>query len=76
VNLLEVPLLFYVACLMYFVADKVDGVTVALAWAYVALRLAHALIYLTYNRVLHRAVPFVLSNLVVLALWILFFVRG
>jgi hypothetical protein len=75
VNLLEVPLLFYVACLMYFVAGKVDGVALALAWTYVALRVVHTLIYLTYNRVLHRAVPFVISNLVLVGFWALFFLR-
>ncbi|MDB5477126.1 MAG: hypothetical protein JWP49_2637 [Phenylobacterium sp.] len=75
VNLLEVPLLFYVACLMYVVAGKVDGVALVLAWTYVALRLIHALIYLTYNRVLHRAAPFVISNVVLVVFWVLFFVR-
>jgi len=75
VNLLEVPLLFYVAGLMYFVADKVDGVVLGLAWAYVGLRLVHALIYVTYNRVLHRAAVFMASNAVLVALWVLFFVR-
>jgi len=73
VNLLETPVLFYVACLMYFVAGKVDSVALVLAWTYVALRVVHALIYLTYNRVLHRAVPFVISNLVLLTLWVMFF---
>ncbi|HEV2532541.1 MAPEG family protein [Phenylobacterium sp.] len=74
-NLLEVPLLFYVACLMFFVAGKVDGVVLVVAWTYVALRVIHSLIHLTYNKVMHRLIPFAASNLVLVAFWILFFVR-
>jgi hypothetical protein len=74
-NLLELPLLFYVACLMYYVAGKVDGVVLAVAWTYVALRVVHSLIHLTYNRVMHRLIPYAVSNLVLLAFWALFFLR-
>lgn len=74
-NLLELPLLFYVACLMYYVAGKVDGLVLAVAWTYVALRAIHSVIHLTYNNVMHRLIPYAVSNLVLLAFWILFFVR-
>src|SRR5579862_2463471 len=40
-NLLELPVLFYVGSLMYFVTSKVDAVVLAVAWLYVALRAAH-----------------------------------
>ncbi|MDB5443189.1 MAG: hypothetical protein JWP73_1565 [Phenylobacterium sp.] len=74
-NLLELPLLFYVAGLMYYVAGKVDGVVLTVAWIYVALRVAHSLIHVTYNNVMHRLIAFATSNVVLLVLWILFFVR-
>ncbi len=74
-NLLELPMLFYVASLMYFVVGKVDGVTLAVAWTYVALRAVHSLIHVTYNHVMHRLVAFALSNFVLMAFWLLFFVR-
>ena len=74
-NLLEAPLLFYVACLMFFVAGKVNMTVLNLAWTYVALRVVHTLIQLTYNNVMHRLIPFAASNLVLLAFWVLFFVR-
>ncbi|WP_298434028.1 MAPEG family protein [Ottowia sp.] len=67
-NLLEVPVLFYVACIVAFLAGRVDGLAVALAWGYVGLRLVHGLIHLTYNRVTHRFAAFGLSNFVLLAL--------
>jgi hypothetical protein len=75
-NLLELPMLFYVASLMFFVAGKVDGAVLAVAWFYVALRVVHSVIHLTYNRVMHRLIPFALSNLVLLVYWAMFFVRG
>jgi hypothetical protein len=75
-NLLELPLLFYVASLMFYVAGRVDGTVLAIAWTYVALRVVHSAIQLTYNRVMHRLIPFAISNIVLLAYWVIFFVKG
>jgi len=68
-NLLELPVLFYVACLTYFVTDRIDDRALALAWAYVGLRIAHSAIHLTYNRVRDRLVAFAASNVVLIMLW-------
>ena len=73
-NLLELPMLFYVAGLMYYVAGRVDQTALVVAWAYVALRAAHSAIHLSYNNVVHRLVAFALSNFVLLAFWVLFFI--
>ena len=73
-NLLELPILFYVAGLMYFVAGRVDQTALAVAWAYVATRAAHSAIHLTYNNVIHRLTAFALSNVVLAAFWVLFFI--
>jgi len=72
-NLLEMPLLFYVLCLMLFVSGRVDRTFLCLAWGYVALRIVHTLIQVTYNNVNHRLIPFTLSNFAVIAMWGLFF---
>lgn len=69
-NLLELPVLFYVACLMLYVTAKVDAWSVGLAWAYVGLRIAHSLVHVTYNNVIHRLRVFALSVVILLALWI------
>ncbi len=74
-NLLELPVLFYVGSLMYFLASKVDQTVMMIAWAYVALRFVHSAIHLTYNNVMHRLAPFALSNFVLMAYWALFFIR-
>jgi hypothetical protein len=73
-NLLELPTLFYVAGLMYYVSGRVDQGALVVAWAYVALRAVHSAIHLSYNNVIHRLIAFALSNVVLAAFWVLFFV--
>jgi hypothetical protein len=69
-NLLEIPLLFYVVCLLSYMAATPSTAAVALAWAYVALRVLHSMVHLTYNHVIHRLVLFAASNVVLLMLWV------
>lgn len=64
-NLLEVPVLFYVVVFMAYLINLVNEVTVGLAWIYVLLRFIHSGIYLTYNHVGHRALVFGTSNMLV-----------
>ena len=73
-NLLELPMLFYVAGLMYYVAGRVDQTALVLAWSYVGLRAVHSAIHLTYNNVIHRLSAYALSNAVLMAFWVMFFV--
>lgn len=72
-NLLELPTLFYVLCLMAFVSAGVTPLLLWLAWTYVGLRYVHTLIHMTWNKVAHRLVPFALSNVVLIAMWAVFF---
>ena len=74
-NLLETPLLFYVVVLMIDATGSTSGLFVGLAWAYVALRFAHAYIHLGTNFVLHRFLVFGTSLVVLLAMWVLLLVR-
>jgi hypothetical protein len=69
-NLLEIPLLFYVACITLYVTKGVDTASLYLAWGYFALRTFHSGVHLTYNKVLHRLALFALSNVVLAVLWI------
>jgi hypothetical protein len=72
-NLLELPVLFYVVCLALFLTKSADHVAVALAWIYVGLRVVHSLVHLTYNNVLHRLVAFAASAVILAALWVKLF---
>jgi len=68
-NLLELPVLFYVACLTFYITDRVGGTALALAWSYVGLRIAHSAIHLTYNRVRDRLTVYAASNFALVMLW-------
>jgi hypothetical protein len=71
-NLLEMPLLFYVVSVAFYVTHHAGPRTVGLAWVYVALRVLHSCEHLTANHVLRRLFLFTASNVVLIALWIRF----
>jgi hypothetical protein len=74
-NLLELPMLFYVACIALYVTGRVTVVELDLAWAYVALRAAHSAVHLTTNHIFTRLALFALSNVVLAMMWVFFFQR-
>jgi hypothetical protein len=69
-NLLELPVLFYVISLLLVMTQQATPAMCTLAWVYVGLRIAHSLIHLTVNQVIVRMLVFASSNFVLLALWI------
>jgi hypothetical protein len=70
INLLELPVLFYVACLTFYVTKTADQAALWIAWSYVALRLIHSAIHLTYNKVYHRLSVYAVSNAALVTLWV------
>ncbi|WP_119718340.1 MAPEG family protein [Cognatilysobacter tabacisoli] len=68
-NLFELPVLFYVALVVAAQIGMVDGVSLALSWAFVALRVAHSWIHVTYNKVMHRFAVYVAGGMVLWLLW-------
>ena len=72
-NLLELPMLFYVLCLSLYVTHTVTQLELGVAWAYVALRVAHSLVHLTMNHIFTRLTIFATSNVVLGFGWIVFF---
>lgn len=69
-NLLELPTVFYAACLTAFALNAVGSWTLILAWGYAAARLLQSAIHLTYNNPAHRGLAFVLGVVFSLALWV------
>ena len=68
-NLFELPVLFYVALLVADRIEMVDGISLALAWAFVLLRAIHSAVHVTYNRVMHRFAAYVAGAMVLWLLW-------
>jgi hypothetical protein len=69
-NLLQMPLLFFVAVLVVLQQQQADLVYVLLAAVYVALRLLHSLVHVTSNHVRMRFNLFLLSCVVLWAFWL------
>ncbi len=69
-NLLEMPVLFYLAVIMSLMLLIQDQVLVILTWAYVVLRYVHSFIHCTYNKVMHRFQVYFISCIVLLFIWL------
>lgn len=67
-NLFEVPVLFYVLCLVLFTTQSVDSIHLVCAWVFVGFRILHSLIQCSYNNVNHR---FGVYAIACLALWVM-----
>jgi len=67
-HLHEQPTIFYALVFYTHLAGTSCETSVALAWAYVILRVLHSLVQGTINRVIVRFSIFVLSSLVLIAL--------
>ena len=69
-HLHEAPTVFYAVALVLAIvgADAGDGTNVAIAWAYVGLRVIHSLVQAIVNKVMLRFIIFTLSSLCLMAL--------
>ena len=71
-NLFEVPVLFYVLCVTLYATRGVSMDLVVMAWVYVALRVLHSLIHVSYNKIIHRFFVYAVSCFLLLAMWVMF----
>jgi hypothetical protein len=71
-NLLELPVLFYVACALMLATGKFDGVQIALAWVFVLIRCIHAFIHIGFNYVPLRFAAFFAGSVTLGVLWVRF----
>lgn len=69
-NLLQVPLLFYVWCLVMLQLQITAWPLELGAWAYLGLRLWHSIIQITHNRVVQRFRVWACSHTVLTVLWV------
>lgn len=69
-NLFEVPTLFYAGGAVYLALDQTGQAAVISAWVFVAARVLHSIIHLSYNNPMHRMVVFAIGNLSVLVMWL------
>jgi hypothetical protein len=63
-HLFEQPVIFYVVALSIAVINNIEPLMIQLAWAYVALRVLHSIVQITFNFVPLRFTLFVTSWLI------------
>lgn len=68
-NLFELPVLFYLALVVAVQTGQVTGITLTLAWLFVALRIAHSAIHCSYNKVMHRFYAYFAGGIALWLLW-------
>ena len=69
-NLFELPVLFYLALVVAALLGLATDGFLALAWAFVGLRVVHSTIHCTCNKVMHRFLAYVAGSLVLTAMWV------
>ena len=74
-NQFETPVLFYVLCGLAIYLGAAGTLMAALAWAYVASRVVHCAIHVTYNRVDHRFFAFLAGVIVLALMWLILAVQ-
>lgn len=70
-NLLELPILFYVVGILFFIQPNEYGFTIPLMWAYFGFRVLHSIIHITINHIYLRLISFAISNFILIALWVI-----
>lgn len=65
-NLLQSIPIFFALCLFTLALEQVDKVFLGLAWGYVAVRVLHALVHMTSNKIGPRSQLFIVSWLIML----------
>jgi hypothetical protein len=67
-HLHEAPTVFYAVALLLALIGQGGGINLAIAWVYVALRVAHSIFQSTVNKVAPRFALFALSSIALMAL--------
>jgi len=71
-NLMQVPTLFYVICILMLVVKETDNAQIILAWIFVAFRYFHAIIYIAVNWVPYRFATWASSSITLGVIWFRF----
>lgn len=74
-NQFELPVLFYAVMALLVATGLADGVSLVLAWAFVASRLVHSFIHVGTNNVVHRLYAFTAGLGALAAMWLWFALR-
>ena len=69
-NLFEMPVLYFALIPLLLFTGQAGHAQIALAWAYVALRALHSVLHIVVRKVIPRFQAYLLSCIVLSAMWI------
>lgn len=69
-NLFEMPVLYFALVPLLLVTRSASNAQVALAWAFVTLRLVHTVIHIGPNTIRTRARIYIASSAILFAMWL------
>lgn len=73
-NLFEIPVLHFALVPLLIVTHQAHPIQIALAWLFVASRVAHSVVHVVVKRVPLRAMIYIVSCGLLSAMWIGFFI--
>ena len=71
-NQFQIPVLFYLLCVLLMITASFSTLQIILAWIFVAARVVHAYIHTGTNNVLHRFYAFIAGFVTLIVMWVLF----
>jgi hypothetical protein len=74
-NMFELPILFYLVCILIFISDNLDIIDLVLAWSFVVSKFVHSLIRMTTNYVPHRALAYSIGFIILFIQFTYFFIK-
>ncbi len=69
-NQFELPILFYVVCVVLYMLNGVNDGVIVLAWLFVLSRIAHCWVHTTSNEIRYRSPLFTIGYVVNALLWL------
>lgn len=69
-NQFELPVFFHVCCVLLYITEADNIVSLALAWLFVACRYLHAFVHVTSNRIRYRRPLFMVGVATLGGMWI------
>ena len=74
-NMFEIPILFYLLCVLLLIENNYNQIDIYLAWGFVFFRLVHSLIRIPNRNVLYRYLSFIVSRFFLIGGWINFIIK-
>ena len=74
-NFFEIPILFYLLCLVLYIIDDVSAIDLWIAWLFVIFKGIHSYVRITSNYVPYRAYSFNVCAFLLLGGWIILAIK-